>query len=305
MRTSLAATLAVGCMLGGMAVPHSSVGHRRVAPDVQADATRHVRGPVPAPEWRLHVPLDSGAVLVAVTSRSASVEIIAPTGTFFQAFATPAPLAAWADAAERLAGPLPSAPADTNGGSPSPERYASAPLAPERDPATRFDLTDFVLTREHGGVRPAYRLTGSNGAWSFALRLDPEQAAALLAALRGRAEGGARRYETPRFRETTGPEGAWLGAEVDRVVRPGIRPPRPVFPVVLQGTGTAGSVRLSFIVESTGLVRPSSIRLIGKTHPALARAARDALASAVYEPAQFRGRHVAQHVIQDFQFRQP
>ena len=48
------------------------------------------------------VPLDSGAVHVAVTSKAASVTVVAPTGTFLKAFSTDAPLTAWADEAASL-----------------------------------------------------------------------------------------------------------------------------------------------------------------------------------------------------------
>ena len=49
------------------------------------------------------VPLDSGTVHVAVTSRAASVTVVAPTGTFLKAFSTDAPLTAWANEAASLA----------------------------------------------------------------------------------------------------------------------------------------------------------------------------------------------------------
>ena len=63
--------------------------------------------------------------------------------------------------------------------------------------------------------------------------------------------------------------------------------------------------RLLLIVEATGRVRRSSIRLIGKAHPAFALSAREAVLRAVYEPAQLRGRPVPQITFQDFEFKQP
>jgi TonB family protein len=258
----------------------------------------------PPATWQMRVPLDSGAVSVAVTSRAATVNVVAPTGTFQQSFGNAAPITGWADDAERLAVPQPAS-AQGAGASVDPTarlRYASTRLAPAQDTAARLDLTEFVLTRVDSGPQPAYLLTGSNGAWTFAMRLRPEQGAALIAALRGRAHPGALPYETRRFKETTDATGAWLSAEVDRMVAPGRRPPRPAYPSDLRGERVKGSVRLSFIVEPTGRVRPSSIRLIGRAHPALALAARQALLGAEYTPAQMRGKAVPQDAMQQFEF---
>jgi TonB family protein len=64
-----------------------------------------------------------------------------------------------------------------------------------------------------------------------------------------------------------------------------------------------GVVRLQFIIDSTGRVAPSSIRLLGTAHPMLATAARDALLLARYKPAERSRRPVPQVAMQEFEFK--
>jgi TonB family protein len=165
----------------------------------------------------------------------------------------------------------------------------------------------FTLTRTQGDSAAGYRLTGTNGAWLFAVTVAPSQIGAFLGALRGDTASGALAYEYPRMgktRDTDAPDvsGAWLGNQVDREARPGPRVPRPTYPFALRGSGIAGTVRLLFTVDSTGRVPPASVRLIRTPHPMLAIAARDAVVSARYTPAERDGRPVAQITMQDFVF---
>lgn len=248
---------------------------------------------VPTGWWQLRVPLDSGEVRVEVTSRAAAITVVAPTGTFLQAFATSRPLAEWADAAASLpvrAGEGPGVPA-----------HVAELVDDDRNP------TRFSLARAPGDSSAGYVLTGTNSAWPFALSLSPAQADALFGALRGNSASGALPYDYPRRGRTRGEDapdvsGAWFTHQVDRAASPGPRPPRPRYPTALLGSGVAGTVRFQFIIDSTGHVVPSSVRLIGPAHPMLATAARDALLLARYNAAQRGGRSVPQIAVQDFQF---
>jgi TonB family protein len=189
-------------------------------------------------------------------------------------------------------------------------RYTSARLSEPVDTARRFDLTEYRLTRLGADSAPDHLLSGTNGAWGFALRVSAAQLAALLGALRGEPTAGAVPYEYPREGRTPAEHtpmvtGAYLESQTTRPSGMGSPPPRPAFPAALVGRGVAGSVRLQFVVEADGRVRPSSVRLIGKAHPALAGAARDALLAARFRPAVLAGRPVPQLTTQSFDFSQP
>ncbi|HEY2065693.1 MAG TPA: TonB family protein, partial [Gemmatimonadaceae bacterium] len=224
-----------------------------------------------------------------------------PTGTFLQAFEAAGPLREWADAAAALRAPQ--LLAASNGGA-DQVTYASTRLT------STFDRTEYRLIRVEGDSAPSYLLTATNGAWSSALPVSPAQAAALFTALRGESGSGAVPYEFPHMGQTPATstpdvQGAWLDVQVDRLASPGSRAPRAVFPDAWRGTGATGTVRLTFIIDETGVVRPSSVRLIGKAEPAFAAAARQALLAARYSPAMLGGRPVPQRAMQNFDFRQP
>jgi TonB family protein len=236
------------------------------------------------------------------------VAVVAPSGTFQQSFATATPLAEWAKAAGELRAPR-IAPADSNNSADTARasRFASVLLNEPGDSAAHFDLTEFRLTRVDGDSTPDYLLSGTNGAWTFELRLGFAQFTALLGALRGDPNAGASPYDLARLGDTPAeakPDitGAFLDMQVDR---PAQRDGEPVvvYPASLQGSGVTGDVRLSFIISETGRAQPWSVRLIGKAHPLLAAAARNALLTTTFRPAQIGGRPVPQHAMQDFQFR--
>jgi hypothetical protein len=254
MRAFLAPTSGFWCLVASLGFT-PALGGQSTQPTAVPGAAQPPQAPA---EWLLRVPLDSGEVRVEVSSRAAAVTVVAPTGTFLQAFATSRPLAEWAARLEALPPPV-------AGGQGAPTDVADLVGGVGR-------LTTFSLTRARGDSSGGYVLSGTNGAWLFALKMSASQAGALLGALRGDSAWGALTYEYPRSgrsRDGDRPHvsGAWLGPELDREAGPGPRPPRPTYPAVLRGTGTAGTVRLQFIIESTGHVRPSSVRLIGAAHP--------------------------------------
>ena len=231
------------------------------------------------------VPLDSGAVHVAVTSRAASVTVVAPTGTFLKAFSTDAALTAWANAAAAL------------------PRDSAASLSSESDRSPN-DVTDVQLIRVDGDSL-RYRLDATNSAWTASLPVAPAQAAMLFAVLRGDSAAGA----TPLNNATVTSSGegdrpdefgAWITAQLDRDAMPKRAPRSPKYPSSLRGSGVSGTVRLWFLVDSTGRVQPSSIRLLGKAAPALAVAARDEMLRMAFDPARRKGKPVSQILIQEF-----
>jgi hypothetical protein len=242
-------------------------------------------------EWRLRVPVDSGDVRVAVTTRAASIEIMAPTGTFLLAFSDTSPLEELARAAKAL----PARVAATDAGD-------TLVLGPER-----FDLTEFAISRAEGGTEAGYVLSGTNGAWGFRLRMSLAQGLALFGALQGDSSFGALSFPPVQQGKSSDGDtphvsGAWLGFQVDHDARVAhiVRPQVPPGAVIPAG---GANVRLWCIVDRTGRVAASSVRLIGASPPRLAQAARDALLATEFRPADRRGLPVPEIVMQDFTFQ--
>jgi TonB family protein len=91
--------------------------------------------------------------------------------------------------------------------------------------------------------------------------------------------------------------------DVDRPATPATRFPEPRYPSTLRSEGVEGAVVAVFVVDSTGGVVPSSVRVAQSAHPALAQAVREVLRTGRFVPAELAGRRVAQQVEQRFEFR--
>lgn len=107
------------------------------------------------------------------------------------------------------------------------------------------------------------------------------------------AEGGDRQGEE---------ETALTEVEVDSAV---VRDPSsaaPVYPAVLLARNISGSAFVEYVVDTTGMVDTTTIRVIRSTHPEFAQATRDALALMKFRPALHAGIRVRQWVQQNFAF---
>ena len=249
-------------------------------------------------ERRLRINLDSAMILVEVTGVAASVELIAPCGTFVDPYPSDTTLAHWADLAAVLPPPVP------DSTSPDNHRYAAVALGgAKRGPLYN---TTLKLIRLDSATSSSFLLRSTNTAWGCEVRLEPAQAVAFFGALRGQAAGGAIPYDWPSAGkgEKGRPDvsGAWVGPALDRQVEVKGSSIGLSYPKEFRGTGIAEKVRLGFIVDSTGKVRPSSVRLIGTPRPAFALAAMRGLLAAEYRPAERQGRPVPTFVVQDFGF---
>ena len=254
----------------------------------------------PDRERLLRVALDSGMILVAVTSRAATLELIAPCGTFLDAYQSDSMLARWADEAGVLPPPV------QDSTSPDKIHYSAIRLGGAKEGP--YDNTTFKLVRLDTAMASSFLLTSTNTAWDCGVRLNSEQAIALFGALRGEAVAGATPYELPAMGSRTRdgrPDvtGAWVVRDdVDR--QPQLKGSYRglYYPPEFVGSGIADTVRLMYVVDSTGKVRPSSVRLIGPTRPAFAGVARRALLASEFQPAERRGRPVPVSNFQEFHF---
>ncbi len=80
-------------------------------------------------------------------------------------------------------------------------------------------------------------------------------------------------------------------------------PGRADYPPGLEAAGVSGSVRVRFVVDSTGRVRDGSVEVLSATHPVFADAARRAVADSRFRPGRHRGRKVPVLVEQVVSFR--
>lgn len=81
----------------------------------------------------------------------------------------------------------------------------------------------------------------------------------------------------------------------------------PIYPDSLRMTGIQGRVVLEFIIDRRGHVEPRSFSVVESPHPGLSDAALRAMRTAVFTPAEIRGRpvRVLVRVPLDFRLRRP
>jgi len=252
----------------------------------------------PDRERRLRIDLDSAMILVEVTDVAATVELIAPCGTFVDAYPSDTTLARWAERAAVLPPPVP------DSTSPDNHRYGAVALGGAK--SGPYDNTTLKLIRLDSATSSRFLLRSTNTAWGCEVRLEPAQAVAFLGALRGQAADGALPYDWPSSGkgEKGRPHvsGFWVGPALDRQVEVKGSSIGLSYPKEFRGSGIAEKVRLWFIVDSTGKVRPSSVRLIGTPRPAFALSAVRTLLASEFRPAERGGRPVPTLEFQDFLF---
>jgi len=64
---------------------------------------------------------------------------------------------------------------------------------------------------------------------------------------------------------------------------------RPVYPSALRAAGVEGTVRLSFIIDTTGGVEPGSVTVLAASHPGFVASASAAVRAQRFIPAERRG----------------
>jgi len=78
--------------------------------------------------------------------------------------------------------------------------------------------------------------------------------------------------------------------------------PTPRYPKPMEAVGIEGRVAFEFVIDTTGKVEPTSIRVLESTHEAFEAAARTALTGAIFRPARLSGRPVRQLTRQSIRF---
>jgi protein TonB len=76
----------------------------------------------------------------------------------------------------------------------------------------------------------------------------------------------------------------------------------PAYPEMLRAAGIAGTVRLQFIVDTTGRAEPSSIRILDSSHDLFTRAVLAALRQSRFTAGEVGGRRVRTLVERSYRF---
>ena len=98
-------------------------------------------------------------------------------------------------------------------------------------------------------------------------------------------------------------ESALSQIEVDSMVERDPTSAAPTYPPNMLARNVQGSTFVHYVVDTTGRVDSTTIRVVRTTHPDFARAVRDALVLMKFRPAVQASRKVRQWVEQNFAFK--
>ena len=99
------------------------------------------------------------------------------------------------------------------------------------------------------------------------------------------------------------PDTVFSVLEVDEMAERYESSAAPVYPDDLLAVGFQGSVRATYIVDSTGQVDTTTVQVIQSDDPRFSESVRNALGQARFRPAKRAGKAVRQLVAQQFRFR--
>jgi TonB family protein len=91
--------------------------------------------------------------------------------------------------------------------------------------------------------------------------------------------------------------------QVDQMVERFASSAAPVYPPELSARGTEGMVEAAYVVDTSGRVDTTSIRVMQSDHPRFTESVRVALAESRFRPAKRAGKAVRQLVQQRFRFK--
>jgi TonB family protein len=119
---------------------------------------------------------------------------------------------------------------------------------------------------------------------------------------RGGEDKAGARGQLPPGPTVVQPDTIFSVLEVDSTVERYEASAAPAYPPDLLALGTEGIVYAQFVVDTTGLVDTTSIRVLSSAHPAFERSVRDALQAMRFRPAKRGAHRVRQLVEQHFRF---
>lgn len=98
------------------------------------------------------------------------------------------------------------------------------------------------------------------------------------------------------------PDTAWSVLEVDKIAERSDSSAAPIYPRELLALGMEGLVQAVYVVDSTGMVDTTTVRVVLSNDPRFTESVRTALGHMRFHPAVRRGKNVRQLVEQKFRF---
>ena len=167
-------------------------------------------------------------------------------------------------------------------------------LPPDPVDATGRQATIFLPGRPGSGLDEAGQLPAEGEG----LRL---QATARRARHRGERSGA--RKDQPFGPAPFLTERVYSALQVDEMVERDPSSTAPVYPPELSAQGKEGKVDATYVVDTTGRVDTTTVRVLQSDDPRFTESVRTALDEARFRPAKRAGKHVRQLVQQRFSFK--
>jgi hypothetical protein len=160
--------------------------------------------------------------------------------------------------------------------------------------AAIHDTLKLELTRLTADPTSAYQCTATVGRWSAAIMLSADSAQRFFTLLHGK----------PQVAATPSPSSdvTYFDFQVERQARPTPASPVPVYPEPLRVANIDGEVLAQFVVDTTGLVDPSTFKVLKTTNPWFTAALYQVLPLFRFDPAQVKGHKVRELVQQPYAF---
>jgi TonB family protein len=170
-------------------------------------------------------------------------------------------------------------------------------LPPDRVDVRSRQFEEIQWGREGGDIQDGPVLTKEGEGWS-------SRPPAHGARAKGTEETGARgQLPIGLTLADVEPDTAFSVLEVDEEVERHEWSAAPLYPPELLAKGVEGVVFAVFVVDTTGLVDSTSVRVLSSPHPMFTSAVRSALGQMHFKPAVRSGEKVRQLVEQHFRFQ--
>jgi TonB family protein len=99
------------------------------------------------------------------------------------------------------------------------------------------------------------------------------------------------------------PDTAWSVLEVDKIAERYEDSAAPIYPRELLALGMEGTVRTTYVVDTTGMVDTTTVQVLWSDDPRFTESVRNALGQTHFRPAIRAGKTVRQLVEQQFRFK--
>jgi hypothetical protein len=226
------------------------------------------------------------SVTISVRRDSAWLTLRTPKGTF-GVHTDSSTMAAWADSAAHVHGPVPHGEKKFD--------YSDSKLTYPEPSLNAMVTMQFVRMADSSSP---YLIVGSNGSWAGSIELPFESVQRVFSAMhRSTSTMSVWRENIPVFDRSK----PYFNFQVEQQARP--KPGNsPGYPEALRSRNVEGETLFQFVVDTTGMVDLSSVRVLKSSHPLFALAVYQKLPRMRFDPAVLSGRRVKEIVQQPYNF---